>query len=271
MGNCPGTSKVKTILAEVSLVLVLSTACFGQTAECNHGMSPCEAYANSDAVFVAKVIKISPETINIWQRDKDYDQTANVVVEKIYKGIKRNRLTLHQLGSKNAPKFILGSRYLFYANFDRVTNKWEVKSCGRTHLANYVQDDLNYLKGLPASLNKTRIAGQVTLYETDNENPQGTTERLAGIKIRIKGEGREYEVVADANGIYELYDAPPGRYVVEPDIPRGLKLMGVMHYGPFDRSKFRSLIVELKERGCSAAGLILTPEPATENRKIGKH
>lgn len=234
-------------------------------------MSPCEAYASADAVFVAKVIKISPQTIAIWQRDKDYDQTANLVVEKSYKGIKRNRLTLQQLGSKNAPKFILGSSYLFYANFDRLTKKWEVKPCGRTRMATYAQDDLYYLKGLPASLNKTRIAGAVTLYETDKDNPQGTSERLAGIRMSIKGEGKEYEVVTDAKGHYELYDAPPGRYVVEPDIPRGLKLLGVMHYGPFDRSKFRSLIVELKERGCSGASLILTPDPTTENRKIGRH
>ena len=252
---------MKTILAVVSL-LFMSSSSYGQITECNNGMSPCEAYANADAVFVAKVTKIFPETIEIWQRDKDYDQTANVVVEKTYKGIKQTRLVLHQLGRKVAPKFILGSSYLFYANFDRVTKKWEVRRCGRTRMAKYAQDDLHYLDGLPESLHKTRIAGEVVRYEADKENPQGTTERLAGIRITFKGEGKEYEVVTDANGIYELYGASPGRYVIEPDIPRGLKLLGVMHYGAFDRSKFLSLIVELKERGCSGAGLLLTPDRA---------
>ena len=257
---------MKIILASIFLLFV-SISSHGQTFECDFGPSPCEAYADADAVFVAKVTKIFPKTIEIWQRDRDYDQTANVVVEKIYKGIKENRLTLHQLGSKNAPKFVLGSRYLFYANFDRVTKKWEVRPCGRTRMAQYVQDDLYYLNGLPASHNKTRIAGKVTLYQTDKDNPQGTTEKLAGIRITIKGEAKEYEVVTDEQGMYELYDAPPGRYVIQPDIPRGLMLFGVMHYGAFDSSKARSLVVELKERGCSGAGLILTP---TDRPKTGK-
>ena len=257
---------MKTILAVLSLILMSSISCLGETSECDDGMSPCEAYASADAVFVAKVTKISPQTIAIWQRDKDYDQTANLVVEKSYKGIKRNRLTLHQLGRKSAPKFVLGSRYLFYANFDRVTKKWEVRPCGRTGMAKYLQDDLHYLDGLPASLNKTRIAGKVVRYETDRDNPQGTVEKLAGIRISIKGEGRKYEVVTDTEGMYELYGAPPGRYVIQADIPNGLVLYGVTHYGPFDRLKVRSLVVELKERGCSGAGLILTPATKLEGK-----
>src|SRR5436190_5061484 len=102
---------------------------FGQGIECDYYANPCEAYARADGVFIGKVVKIVPETIEIWRRDRDYDQTATVVVEKIYKGIKVKSVVLHQLARKNAPKFVLGSRYLFYANLDRVTRKWEVKYC----------------------------------------------------------------------------------------------------------------------------------------------
>lgn len=225
--------------------------------------------SDADAIFVAKVTKIVPETIEIWQRDKDYDQAAMVVIERTYKGIKRNALVLHQLGRKNAPKFVLGSRYLFYANRDRATRKWEVKPCGRTRMANYVQDDLHYLDGLPITANKTRIAGEVTRYDTNEENPQGTTERLAGIKIKIIGDGKVYEAVTDANGVYELYGAPVGRYVIQPDIPGGLLLMGVIHYGFMDRSKFRSLSIELKEAACSGVDILLTTDRTIEKPRIG--
>jgi hypothetical protein len=176
---------------------------------------------------------------------------------------------LHQPGRKIAPKFILGSRYLVYANFDRATRKWEVRRCGRTRLANYVQDDLHYLDALPASLNRTRIAGEVTRYERDDDNPVGTSYKLSGVRIKIKGEGKEYEVVTNKHGIYELRDVPAGKYRIEPVIPQGLELFGVMHYGPFDRSKFRSLSVELKEGGCSGAGFILTPNYNPGKPKIG--
>ena len=260
---------MKTILIAVSLLLISSSLCPAQTSECNYGESPCEAYANADAVFVAKVTKIVPETIAIWQRDKDYDQIATLTIEKIYKGLKRKTLVLHQLGRKNAQKFVLGSRYLFYANFDGGSKKWEVRPCGRTRMASYVHDDLRYLDGLPASLNKTRIAGQVTRYDTDEENPQGTTKRLGDVRIKISGEGKEYDVVTDANGVYELYGAPAGRYVIQPDIPAGLVLMGVIHYGPFDRSKIRSLKVELKSGACSGATILLTPDLPTPKPKVG--
>jgi hypothetical protein len=45
--------------------------------------------------------------------------------------------------------------------------------------------------------------------------------------------------------------------VIHPDIPSSLTLMGVIHYGPFDRSKLKSLSIELKERECSGATILL--------------
>ena len=257
------------ILATVSLLLLWSSSGVGQITECNNGTSPCEAYARADAVFIAKVTRISPETIEIWQRDKDYDQTATVLVEKTYKGVKRNRYVLRQLGRKVAPKFVLNSRYLFYANFDRVTKQWEVRQCGRTRMANYVQDDLAYIDSLPESLNKTRIAGTITRYDRDDENPQGQTQRLEGVRLKIRGSKQEYEVVTDANGFYQLYGAPAGKYLVEPSIPGGLMLFGVIHYGAFDIARVRSYKIELTEGACSGIDIILTTDPNSGKQKIG--
>jgi hypothetical protein len=171
---------------------------------------------------------------------------------------------LYQLGRKNAPKFISGSKYLFYANFDRATKKWEVRYCGRTRMAQYVQDDLRYLDGLPASARTTRIAGEVTRYDTDEENPQGTTQRLAGIKLKIIGAGKEYQVTTDANGVFEHYGAAPGEYVIQPEIPSGLKLFAVLHYGPLDRSRLHSFKIEVKQGDCSGAGILLTTDRARD-------
>jgi hypothetical protein len=102
------------------------------------------------------------------------------------------------------------------------------------------------------------------------KTPQGTTQRLSGVRIRIKGQGKEYEVVTDAHGIYELRDVPAGKYQIKPDLPAGLVLMLVMHYGPFDRSKFQSFDIELNEGGCSGAGFILTSNPTLTKPKIGR-
>lgn len=123
----------------------------------------------------------------------------------------------------------------------------------------YSNDDLRYLDGLPTSFKKTRIAGEVVRYKTSADNPQGDMERLSGIKLKIIGNGKEYAVVTDANGVYELYDAPAGTYIIQPDIPAGLTLFSVRHYGAFDLSKIHSLTIELKQGGCSGALILLTP------------
>lgn len=235
------------------------TTVSAQPLECNYSLTPCEAYAQADAIFTGKVIRISPETISMHQRDSDYDQVATVVVEKVYKGIARKRIVFHQLGRKNSPKLILNSSYLFFANLDRETKKWEVRRCGRTLMVRYAQDDLRYLVRPRAHANQTRIAGSVVRYEPDEETPVGKTERLAGVKITIRGEGQQYEAVTDAGGIYELYGVPPGKYVIDVAIPHGLALMAAIHYGPFDRSKLKNLSIELKERGCSGAMILLEP------------
>jgi hypothetical protein len=253
-------------LMGICLLLMFYGGALAQAIECGYIATPCETYAAADAVFVARVVRVVPETIEIWQRDKDYDQLVRLAIEKTYKGIKRKSVVLHQLGRNIAPKFVLGSHYLFYANFDRATKEWAVKPCGRTQMVTYAQDDLHYLDGLPAYANKTRIAGGVVSYEPSEENPQ-TTRRLPGIKIRIIGNEREYGAVTDANGVYEVYDLPIGTYLLQPDIPSGLMLMGVMHYGPLNPSQFRSLNIELKKGGCAGATIILTIDRTIEKPK----
>ena len=255
-------------MARRFLVTVVLLVCAGmvraQAEQCSTNVNPCEAYAEAEAVFVAKVTRVVQPPLQIWQRDNDYDQVAYVTVEKMFKGVPRKTMVLHQLGRKIAPKFISGTSYVFYANLDPVTKKWEVRRCGRTRMSKYANDDLRYFEGLPARLKQTRIAGEVTRYDTHEEEPQGRTERLAGIRIHIKGEGKEYEVVTDDRGVYELTGVPAGKYVVQPVIPAGLTLMFVMPDGPFDRTKAKSLNIELKERGCASLNIILTSAPPSK-------
>jgi hypothetical protein len=249
--------KFSTMGAVVLWVLILGPgASFGN--DCDLNLSPCEAYADADAVFSGKVLRISPEVIrDIRTRDVDYDQIAYVSIEKIYKGYAGKKIVLHQWGRKNAPKFLLGSSYLFYANRDP-RRQWWVKPCGRTRMSPYVQDDLRYLNSLTKSSQRTRIAGEIVRYESDAENPAGTAERLPGIQVSIKGMGKEYETITDTNGIYEVLDVPPGKYSIQPKMPAGLRLWAALHYGPIDPKTFQSLDVELQPKSCSGLTILLT-------------
>ena len=248
--------------------LLLPAYATAQARRCEYGVAPCEAYANADAVFVGEVKRIIPVTTKIWQTDDDYDQTAYVTVQQIYKGSKKQQIVLRQLGRRHAQKFISGSRYLFYANYDSKLKLWEVRPCGRTRMADYVQDDLLYLNSLPASSKRTRVSGEIVRYDTDADNPQGTTEPLAGIRLRVTGEERDFEAVTNANGVYEFYDVPPGSYTVRPRIPNGLVFLWAIHYGDDIYARARSLEIELKEGGCSGVTILLTTDK-TLNKDSG--
>ena len=251
---------MKKILLTICLLFLSLASADAQLRRCDYGLAPCEAYANADAVFIGEVTKIIRATTRIWQTEDDYDQTAYVTVHKVYKGSKRTKIVLRQLGRRHTQKFIAGSRYLFFANYDRTAKIWEVRPCGRTVMAQYAQDDLRYLDALPMSAKRTRVAGRVMRVDIDEENTHSMTDRLAGIKLKIIGQGGQYDAVTDANGIYELYDLPPGYYTVQPKIPNGLVFLWAIHYGSSVYERAKSLEIELKEGGCSGVEILLTTD-----------
>lgn len=227
-----------------------------KTRDCDYGLSPCEAYASADAVFIGKVTNIDPATFTQRQWEQGYDQTVYIDIEKVYKGYKRRQIVLKQLARKGAETFVYGARYLFYANYDRSGRHWEVEPCGRTRMASYVQDDLGYLDKLPTYARRTRVAGEIVHSYIDPDIGR-TMERLSGIRVKIVGGEKEYEAATDEKGIYEVYDLPPGKYSIEPRLPKGLEFHMAIHYGPNARSRVRTLEIELAEGGCSGVTIIL--------------
>jgi hypothetical protein len=265
-----------TTLALLGFIfLLLPTPALAQRLPCARGATPCEAYASADAVFVGRVTTIAPELVSMEQAlSGNYDQTARVAVERVYKGKARQSVVLRQLGQRATYKFIAGTRYLFYAHYVPRLRIWEVRNCGRTIMADHAHDDLRYLGGLPGNAGRTRIAGRVLRFDSDGQHAENTTiEGLAGLRLHIRGAGGEFEALTDAAGVYEVFDAPPGTYYLRPHIPAGLAFYGAIHYGPDPLARAKSLDIELPPRGCSGADVLLTPERNLKkggSDKIGK-
>jgi hypothetical protein len=232
-----------------------------QNLECSFGNTPCSAFANADAVFIGTVTKVIQPPLEIWMRDKDYDQKAYVRIEKLYKGVNRSQIVLSQLGKRVAPKFIGASRYLFYANYDKKLKIWEVKTCTRTRMTEYANDDLLFLNGLPSSTAKTRVSGEITKI---TQMPDGENRRLADFKIKIAGENREYETATDKNGVYEIYGLPPGKYIIKLEIPSDLEFYAAIHSVPDPLSHAKELDFELKEGGCASIDILLIKRETKE-------
>lgn len=264
---------MKTFCLSILFASLLSVPISAQQRlACDYGVTTCEAYANADAIFIGEIIKIAPATRNMWQTDDDFDQTAYVTIHKIFKGRPRSSIVLRQLGSRHTQKFIPGEHYVLYANYVPTLKIWEVRSCGLTRMAKYAQSDLRYLNGLPANAKRTRISGEVMRYEPTG-HAEDSPERLAGITLRIVGNGREYEATTDAKGIYEIYDALPGTYTIYLKVPNGLVFLWAIHSGHDPVSRAKSLEMELSPGGCSSMDILLTPDKTLKKKdeeKIGK-
>lgn len=255
----------KMFLAKLFLFVGFSYA-FAQSDVCNSGFAPCGAFANADVVFVGTVTKVIQPPLEIWMRDKDYDQRAFVRIEKLFKGSNRSQIVLSQFGKRIAPKFIGGSSYLFYANYDKKLKIWEVKPCTRTRMTQYANDDLLFLNGLLSAIGKSRVSGEVTKF-TPDPDVVVETKRLANFKIKIIGEGKEYETTTDKNGVYEIYGLPSGKYIIKIDIPADLEFYAVLHSIPNPLSHAKDFEFELKEGGCYSMNIMLKKREAKE--KIG--
>jgi len=81
------------------------------------------------------------------------------------------------------------------------------------------KDDLLYLENIDKVRGRTRVSGKVTRDGGDDEN-------YAGQQVRIIGKHKSYIATTDKDGVYELYDLPPGRYTVEPVLQPGWKIEG---------------------------------------------
>jgi hypothetical protein len=162
-----------------------------------------------------------------------------MLVEKVYKGTVKEGdiLTFAQGGGADCiwtydEKWI-GSRYLFY--LDPPTKGHPIfgsagpgaqpmyypVSCGRSNSIKGAADDLAYLDKMQQVQGRTRLSGSFDTWW--NEGP-----RFADLKIKIIGKQKVYFAKTNKDGFFEIYDLPPGDYLVQPTIPFGWKINDYM-------------------------------------------
>jgi hypothetical protein len=54
---------------------------------------------------------------------------------------------------------------------------------------------------------------------------------MTAVKVRLIGEKETYETATNVDGVYEIYDLPPGRYTVEPETPKGWAIENPSAFG----------------------------------------
>ena len=195
-----------------------------------------DSYERSDLVVIARLYSVEKATGSEHPFGSDIS-SATMVVEQVFKGdVKINdKLTFAQGHEVVGCRWSfegrpLGERYLLYLfKPEKPSDPWYISTCNGSGNVELAKDDLLYLNNMEQRRGQTRISGRVSVEGDLNTE---------GRKIRISGGNKTYFATIDKDGVYELYDVPPGTYTLEPVLPFGWKVDEFLLTRPPTRANF---------------------------------
>jgi hypothetical protein len=171
------------------------------------------------------------------EHDREAYLSATLVVDKVYSGNVKvgDKLLLAQGGGADCSLTwddkSVGTKWLFYLgkpSFDgyryleepvsenEQVPMYRTNVCGRSTPVDFAASDLAYLNNLAKLKDKTRISGEL-YYDDPGEHS------VEGIEVRITGKNVRFKTKYKKGGFFEIYDVPPGEYLLELLPPQGWK------------------------------------------------
>ena len=183
-----------------------------------------DAYNDAEVVVIARAISVekisegSPMPLNA-----SPVLSTVMEVQKVFKGNMSigNKMTFGQGNGIRCTWVFeeqdVGTEFLFYLQAPPDgESTWYESGYTRSNRTSNAADDLLYLNNIEAVRGKTRVSGTVSFDEDEPGQP--------GQKIWILGKNKKYQTTTDKHGVFEFYDLPPGRYVLEPELPLGWRI-----------------------------------------------
>ncbi len=192
---------------------------------------PCQAYGNYEAVFVGRA--------SVGRLPRSFqDRRVRFSVEKLYRGVDKSRAEVltSRFESMCGYEFRSNERYLVYAYQDK-SGRLRVSSCSRTRPLADAKGDLAYLDSLPQAEAGARIFGTASRRPNEATDADAPWPPVEGVRIHIRGDTVEHDVLTDAKGQYEMRQLPAGRYHVEAHSPE------------YDNSSHYD--VQIPDKGCA--------------------
>ncbi|HKS08140.1 MAG TPA: carboxypeptidase-like regulatory domain-containing protein [Pyrinomonadaceae bacterium] len=110
----------------------------------------------------------------------------------------------------------VGESFLLYVGLpEKPSEPIYVSTCSRSTAVEGAKEDLLYLENIDKRRGHTRVSGVI---DRDGDEDQ------TGQQVRIVGKNKTYIATTDKDGVYEIYDLPPGRYSLEPVLHSGWKI-----------------------------------------------
>ena len=265
-------------LLRVFCVVALLTLPVKMVMACSCGPEPSvlDEFEESEVVIIGRVLsveKVEPKGEDD-QHYVDNVRSATLRVEKVYKGNVRVRdeLVFAQGGGADCiwtfNEELIGVQILFYLNTPQGEDKlWRGFGCGRSSSVEGATEDLLYLNNMKKLRGKTRVSGSYGFWNGSNFD-------VANKKIRIVSEKKSFETKTDENGIYEIYDLPPGKYRLEPEMQKGWRIdRSWLKYSAsaseFEQNSRRFVVFTLKAKRHASVDVSFEPDNAVEGSVVG--
>ena len=191
-----------------------------------------DEFARSEVVIIA-TLKGFKEVDRRMEGTALYRTNAAVMsIEKVYKGglQEGEDIEVYDGGGGDCSSGFrhdrIGQKYLFYTNGPRKLQEipgplYWIGLCSRSRAIEDAAGDLVYLDQRGKLEGKTRLSGTI---RASGENM--TLPSMADLKISLVGPGFHRELETDANGFFDVWDAPPGAYTINYQVPAGWRVSG---------------------------------------------
>jgi hypothetical protein len=222
------------------LFLVLGCANL-YACSCKPTPSLLEAFETSELVVMAKLVEVNAFESGPSTGGGPIRPNARMIIDKSYKGQMKVGEDLNfRFGGSNCDYFfdqkLVGSQYLIYLSkadkVDPLTPEpaYRLSYCGRSSIFSRAVADLAYLENIEKYRGRTRVSGMLVVPKADSSttgDPKVKYPSVGDVVISfISRVGKIYTTTSHANGMFELYDLPPGEYEFRVKIPAGWRLNG---------------------------------------------
>lgn len=251
--------KIFKALISVCVLVAVMLAANSNALACSCLSLPvCWELNLGTTIFVGKLVQASQAKVETYGGKSEVRHTGELLFEVVepFSGVTEKTITVWSDGyGCGSVGHQLGETYLVFAKPAK-DHPLVVRPCSTFPVAQYLTEDkqpTHELKTLRDVAQRkgdgARISGMVYV-KTNNSMNGGKedTKYLPGIEVKIEGEGREFIVVTNQDGWYEVKGLKPGKYFVSMSLPEG------MLFAKDEKSRQE---ITLREFGCASTGFQL--------------
>lgn len=202
-----------------TLLLILSISEMAFACSCAGERQACQAFGQSEAVFLGKVSAINEGFYNLPPgRAMGRRVTFDVLESFRGTGDLRIKLVTGIGGGDCGYPFKAGGVYLVYA-YGNAYSTLETNICTRTAPVERAGDDLTFLRSLSAKGPEGRVFGYVASSRPLRWEQYTGKGAIAGVRVWLESNGEKLKTVTDSRGEYEFAGLLPGNYRIWADLP----------------------------------------------------